>query len=689
MGLFKKRHDKMFALRLLIAVLAVVLSVMHSSSVFAGYESGNNDDMLYANYMNINDEMIGNISSSTDLDWYRFTIREDGIVDITFKHQDLNSNNAYWTLAIYGWKDGGNTYNVTEISVKGNETTKFLSNIGLAAGDYYICVKAASTTNTSTTNYSIKVEFTAASFFEIESNNKSDEANSIDLDTEYVGCLLTRGDKDWYSFYLSKPGKLSIEFNNQRQDAPYYNSYYWNVALYNHGYEDRTDFNWEIDAYSTTTKTPEISLSAGIHYIKIEYGNCFSDSLYRIKVNFTPDSNVEHEIENDQRAFATWMTLDTAYEGTINSNDDVDWFEFGLTKSGIVTAYIDGSVNMSLFDSDGRCLSGESNNSGEDRIVEGLPAGTYYLKVTGWSTGEEYSILISFSAGENVEKEDNNSSDRSTVISPNTGYKGSIGYYDDEDWYKFTLKEKSEIILKMEHPISPVDTYYWRLTLYDKEENELWDERVYGSPFSKSLGAFPAGTYYVQVEQGYYSSSAIYTLTVKTIPVKKAGWQESGSNWSYQRSDGTYPKKQWEKIGNKWYYFDANSYAVTGWKKIGKNWYYFSPVQKTYGQMLTGWQQIGKKWYFFKKDGVMASNEWCQGYWLNKNGTWTYKKKATWKKDKKSWWFGCKGWYAKSQWQKIDNKWYYFDAKGYITTGTKKIGKKTYKFNSSGACLNP
>ena len=63
--------------------------------------------------------------------------------------------------------------------------------------------------------------------------------------------------------------------------------------------------------------------------------------------------------------------------------------------------------------------------------------------------------------------------------------------------------------------------------------------------------------------------------------------------------------------------------------------------------------------------------------------------KATWKKDKTSWWFGCKGWYAKKQWQKIDDKWYYFDANGYITTGTKKIGGKTYRFNNSGACLNP
>ena len=85
----------------------------------------------------------------------------------------------------------------------------------------------------------------------------------------------------------------------------------------------------------------------------------------------------------------------------------------------------------------------------------------------------------------------------------------------------------------------------------------------------------------------------------------------------------------------------------------------------------------------------MAADEWCKGYWLNKNGTWTYKAKASWKKDRNGWWFGdASRWYAKSRWQKIDNKWYYFDAKGYIVTGTRVIGGTSYTFDSNGVCVN-
>ena len=201
--------------------------------------------------------------------------------------------------------------------------------------------------------------------------------------------------------------------------------------------------------------------------------------------------------------------------------------------------------------------------------------------------------------------------------------------------------------------------------------------------------------------------------------------------------------------GNR-YYFGSAGTAVTGWKKAGAYWYYMDPSTAA---VQTGWKKVGKKTYYFKADGAMAANEWCKGYWLNKDGSWTYKPKATWKKDKKGWWFGdtsgwyaknCRqtidgkvyyfnskgymatgewykgywynkngtqtykpkgtwkkdkkgwwfsdssGWYAKREWQKIDGYWYYFDYKGYMVNGSLKTGGKTYYFDSkTGRCLNP
>ena len=180
-------------------------------------------------------------------------------------------------------------------------------------------------------------------------------------------------------------------------------------------------------------------------------------------------------------------------------------------------------------------------------------------------------------------------------------------------------------------------------------------------------------------------------------------WIKNTKGWWYRRSDGTYPKNQWEMIGGKWYHFDASGYMqtnwlklngtwyylgssgamVTGWNQVGGKWYYFSSsgamqvgwkklggvwyYLDSTGAMVTGWKTIEGKTYYFKENGAMAAKEWCKGWWLNADGTWTYKYKASWKKNSKGWWYGdTSGWYAKNCTIKIDGKNYTFDANGYM-----------------------
>ena len=101
----------------------------------------------------------------------------------------------------------------------------------------------------------------------------------------------------------------------------------------------------------------------------------------------------------------------------------------------------------------------------------------------------------------------------------------------------------------------------------------------------------------------------------------------------------------------------------TGWLKLGSNWYYLSKG----GMMLTGWREIGGVTYFFKPGGAMAYKEWWDGYYLNQDGSWTYKYRARWVHNNKGWWYGDdSGWYAKNATVKIDDKYYTFNAMGYL-----------------------
>ncbi len=193
-----------------------------------------------------------------------------------------------------------------------------------------------------------------------------------------------------------------------------------------------------------------------------------------------------------------------------------------------------------------------------------------------------------------------------------------------------------------------------------------------------------AGTGYViisAVEDSYYMGEKQIPFTI-TEETPKNGWIQEGSDWYYYEN-GT-AATGWKKISKKWYYMDAEGVMQTGWQKISGKWYYFNSSgamqtgwvkisNKWYyfdssGVMQTGWQKISGKQYFFKPSGAMAANEWVKGYyWINKDGTWTYKYKASWKKSGSKWWFGdTSGWYAKNTTITIDGKKYTFDAKGYM-----------------------
>ena len=162
-------------------------------------------------------------------------------------------------------------------------------------------------------------------------------------------------------------------------------------------------------------------------------------------------------------------------------------------------------------------------------------------------------------------------------------------------------------------------------------------------------------------------------------------WVKNDGYWYYYDTDGVLCRDEWCNVSGSWYYFDADGRMMTGWQKIDGVWYYLGGNGKmrtnwqlidgewyylgSNGAMRTGWQTINGSVYYFKSSGVMASNEYVSGYWLNRDGSWTYEYRATWRQDSVGWWYGdASGWYAKNATYKIDDKMYDFDSSGYCTT---------------------
>lgn len=194
---------------------------------------------------------------------------------------------------------------------------------------------------------------------------------------------------------------------------------------------------------------------------------------------------------------------------------------------------------------------------------------------------------------------------------------------------------------------------------YMNASGKMTKDAWVGSYYLGSDGAMLTNTY---TPDGYYvDENGLWT------PSK---WVQSGGNWLYRHSDGTYTTNDFEVIGSQTYYFDSNGYMVTGWKQLGSNWYYFNGsgimVQNNWagnyyfdgdGKMVRD-RWIGN--YYVGSDGCMLTNHWIGNYYVGSNGLMV------------------------TGWQCISGQWYYFDSNGIYQTGERYLGGEYYYFNAQG-----
>ena len=120
------------------------------------------------------------------------------------------------------------------------------------------------------------------------------------------------------------------------------------------------------------------------------------------------------------------------------------------------------------------------------------------------------------------------------------------------------------------------------------------------------------------------------------------GWKKIGNFWFFFNADGTAKQNEWFQDGSNWYYCGNSCVAYSGWGKVDGSWYYFSKanvmctgwirpsnsyyyLNPTSGKMVTGWAQIGGKWYYFSTDSnnlgaMLTSTTTPDGYQVGADG---------------------------------------------------------------------
>ena len=195
-----------------------------------------------------------------------------------------------------------------------------------------------------------------------------------------------------------------------------------------------------------------------------------------------------------------------------------------------------------------------------------------------------------------------------------------------------------------------------------------------------------------------YSKETTFKMPASSVTVKatfkdapKPGWLFENNNWYYY--DNNLNKLTgWQPINGDWFYFyedghmasdefinncylNKNGYMVYGWQYIDNKWYYF----KASGFMATGWfKDSNNNWFYFYEDGHMAAGEFVNNCYLNNSGYMVY----GWQFIDGTWYYFKPSGYAATGWYKVNGLWYYFNNKGEMQTGMSPDG---YLLSASGA----
>lgn len=169
-------------------------------------------------------------------------------------------------------------------------------------------------------------------YSEIEPNNESTQATGIAVNQQCYGVLADKYDVDWYKVTTTENGYIRLKFDIDY--AKYYNYVHggWEFEVYNEQFH-------KIDSYSKKDSFigDILPYKKGTFYIKVTTPSYYAASgvPYGITVCQVESDAWEKE-ENNTQQTANNIKINKQYSGLIAGKDDVDWYQFNLTKDSTV-----------------------------------------------------------------------------------------------------------------------------------------------------------------------------------------------------------------------------------------------------------------------------------------------------------------------------------------------------------------
>lgn len=308
-----------------------------------------NESLAAAATVSTNTALSAAVGTTTDKDWYKFTLAAASNLNITL-------TNLAGDYDIIFYNSSGTEIKRSENSSTTNET---ITNSNTAAGTYYVQVFGYNGANSATVCYSLNIGATPAttscvSTYDNSTNGTVSGASQIPLNTNVTGLISPSADNDYYRFVITTAGSISITLTTLPGD--------YDVRLYNSTGTTQLAISQN---GGTTSETINYTAAAGTYYVRVYgYGGANSaSSCYTLRVATGTASR-------DEQLIVTPKTKVHSYPNP--------------TRSSVMLQVVGNKekADVQIFDIYGRMVL-QQNTSYENTSlnVSKLSAGVYMIKV--------------------------------------------------------------------------------------------------------------------------------------------------------------------------------------------------------------------------------------------------------------------------------------------------------------------
>jgi hypothetical protein len=319
-----------------------------SSGCVSNFES--NETLGTAATISTNSAVSAAIGSTTDKDWYKFTLSSTSNLNIT-----LTNLAGDYDIVLYN--SAGTEIKRSENSSTTNET---ISNTNTAAGTYYLQVYGYNGAFSTTICYNLNagatvVTNTCPSTYDVSTNETTSGAAQIPLNTDIKGLISPSGELDHYKFVITTGGTITLTLTTLPgdYDLRLYNSAGTQVAISQNG--------------GTTAETINYTAAAGTYYARVYGYNGANSSTVCYTLKVATGTATRLETEMVQKAGRTKVDI---YPNPANR------------VLNIAVSDFEGRATIRISDVNGRKLIQQSVASLNNAVdIQKLAKGVYFIQV--------------------------------------------------------------------------------------------------------------------------------------------------------------------------------------------------------------------------------------------------------------------------------------------------------------------